>query len=278
LSWDGDTLMRRTARPSAGWALAAATAALLTAGALAPPAAGAAAATERVLYSFTGPNGAGPLFSLVNGPGGVLFGTTAFGGSHGNGTAFSLTPHGSGYTGKVLFSFGGAAGSRPEGVVAGAYGDLFGDTVIGGASGNGTVFELVRGSSGGYTEKVLHSFSGGGGDGLQPVGAPVMDPRGDVFGVTQFGGSGGQGVLYEMRHSAAGYTEKVVHAFASTGGQPQAGLAIGSDGSLYGTLYGFSQVNPGGTVFRVRPGRSGAAYAQLYAFTGGADGANPFGA
>ena len=40
----------------------------------------------------------------------------------------------------------------------------------GGANGDGTVFELVKTGSG-YTEKVLHSFSGGTTDGDSPDAA-----------------------------------------------------------------------------------------------------------
>jgi len=240
--------------------------------------ASARAATEKVLYSFAGPNGAGPLFGVITRPGGVIVGTTTFGGRRGNGTAFSLTPGESGgYTERILVSFGGAAGSRPDGLAADANGDLFGDTTVGGSSGNGVVFELVPGRSGSYTEKVLHNFNGGS-DGLQPIGTPVVDSHGDVFGVTQFGGTGGQGVVYELQRTATGYTEKLLHTFASSGGLPQAGLTIASNGALFGTIYGFGQANPDGTVFRIQRGTAGAVYTPLYNFKGGTDGSMPDGA
>src|SRR5215831_14325118 len=84
----------------------------------------------------------------MTGPHGVLYGTTVFGGRHGNGTVFSLTPKGSGYTERVLVSFGGAAGSRPDGIVADAHGDLFGTTTIGGAAGAGSSSNWSRGGRG----------------------------------------------------------------------------------------------------------------------------------
>ena len=49
----------------------------------------------------------------------------------------------------------------------------------------------------GYVEAPAYPF----------IGAPVLDSQGDVFGVTQFGGTGGKGVIYEMTPSPAGYTE-----------------------------------------------------------------------
>ena len=229
---------------------------------------------EQVLYSFAGPNGAGPLNGVVAGPGGVLYGTTVFGGSHGGGCVFALIPKGSGYTERILVSFNGADGAKPGGNIAlGSHGDLFGDSDSGGALGGGNVFELVPNGTG-YTEKVLHNFAGGT-DGAQPIGTPVLDAHGDVFGTTQFGGTGGQGIVYEMKASASGYTEKVLHAFANTGGQPQTGLSIASDGTLFGSLYGFSVVNQDGTIFRLQLRKSGPVYTDLYNFTGHTDGANP---
>lgn len=270
--------MRRTPRLRPGRTLAAATAAL-AAGWLcvAPPAAASTrAATEKVLYSFAGANGAGPLNGVIGGPDGKLYGTTVFGGRHGLGCVYALTPSGSGYTEKVLFSFDNANGSKPGGNVAvGAHGDLFGEAVIGGANQNGVAFELVPAGSGSYTEKVLHTFTGGA-DGGQPIGAPVLDARGDVFGVTQFGGTGGQGVIYELTPSASGHTERVLHSFASGAGQPQAGLTMTSTGTLFGTLYGASAVNTNGTVFRLQLTKTGPVYTDIYNFKGGADGSNPF--
>ena len=274
--------MRRIPSPRSGRALAAAAAGLITAGVFAAPAAGAAPApptvTDHVLFSFAGKPCAGPLFGVIAGPGGVLYGTTAFDLGADGGCVFSLTPGRSGYTQRVLFRFAGPAGLKPEGLVADARGDLFGNTITGGTDNEGVVFELVPGGSGSYTERILHNFTGGT-DGSQPAaGPPVLDAHGDLFGVTQFGGTGGQGVVYEMQRTAAGYAEKVLHTFASNGGLPQAGLTIASNGTLFGTLYGFGQQNPDGTVFRIQPGVSGAVYTPLYNFKGGTDGAFPIGA
>lgn len=236
-----------------------------------------APAADHVLVSFGGPNGAGPLSGVVTGPGGTLYGTTVFGGNKKIGTVFRLTPDGSGgYTEKVLYSFTNATGNRPGGnVVMDSAGDLFGVTIIGGADNQGVVYELTPSGSG-YTEKVLHSFTGGL-DGGQPLGTLVLNSSGDLFGVTQFGGTGNQGVIFELEPSGTGYTEKVLHSFAANGSLPQAGLTQASDGTLYGTLYGASPVNGNGTVFSLALTKAGPVYHSLYVFKGGTDGANPFG-
>jgi uncharacterized repeat protein (TIGR03803 family) len=255
----------------------AATAGLVTAGlcpAPNPAAASARAGPEQVLYSFAGPGGAGPLSGVVAGPGGVLYGTAVFGGGHGGGCVFSLTPHGSGYTERVLFSFDGKDGETPGGTIAlGAHGDIFGDNVAGGAYGDGTVFELLPKGTG-YTEKVLHNFTGGT-DGDQPIGTPVLDSHGDVFGVTQFGGTGGIGVVYEMKASPTGYSERVLHNFPNIGGVAQAGLTLASNGTLYGTNYGAGETHQDGYVFRIQLRKTGPVFTDLFNFHG-KDGSTPY--
>jgi len=273
--------MRRNPRLRPGRAVAAAATALVTAGIFAAPAADAAPAPApgipHVLFSFAGKPCAGPLFGVIAGAGGVLYGATAFDLGPDGGCVFSLTPGKSGYTQRTLFRFAGLAGRKPDGIVADSRGDLFGNTTIGGTDNQGVVFELVPRASGSYTERILHNFTGGA-DGGQPAGSPVLDAHGDLFGITQFGGTGGQGVVYEMQRTATGYTEKVLHTFASTGGLPQAGLTIASSGTLFGTIYGFGQGNPDGTVFRIQRGTADAVYTPLYNFKGGTDGSMPDGA
>jgi uncharacterized repeat protein (TIGR03803 family) len=99
------------------------------------------------LVSFGGTNGAYPQGRLVQqASDGILYGTTESGGAYTNqsgsgyGTAFKLTTNGMLTT---LVSFGGTNGANPQGgLVQGADGNLYGTTVDGGASGDGTIFRL----------------------------------------------------------------------------------------------------------------------------------------
>ena len=103
-----------------------------------------------------------PYAGLIADANGDLFGTTEKGGARNDGTVFELVKTASGYTEKVLHSFGGTDpyGALPEaGLIADANGDLFGTTFGGGVNGDGTAFELVKTASG-YTNKVLHRFRG----------------------------------------------------------------------------------------------------------------------
>ena len=124
---------------------------------LTPPAVGLSGAwTETVLYSFTGrSDGGGPL-SVAIGKDGVLYGTTAAGGTGtatcagGCGTVFSLTPPasaGGAWTKATLYRFtGGSDGWGPDGGVFITKGGLLlGATEFGGSCQFcGTVFALEQ--------------------------------------------------------------------------------------------------------------------------------------
>jgi len=93
---------------------------------------------------------------------------------------------------KVLHSFsGGADGSAPQaGLIFDAAGNLYGTTFGGGTSSNGTAFELTPAAGGTWTEKVLHSFSGGA-DGSAPLAGVIFDAAGNLYGTTFRAGADG---------------------------------------------------------------------------------------
>jgi uncharacterized repeat protein (TIGR03803 family) len=105
--------------------------------------------TEKFLHSFYGnnKNGSNPNVGLIFDGSGNLYGTTVGGGAHQFGTVFELTPKASGgWTETVLHSFygNGKDGAYPHGLIFDAAGNLYGTTQLGGASGSGTVFEIIR--------------------------------------------------------------------------------------------------------------------------------------
>ena len=65
-------------------------------------------------------------------------------------------------------------------VVSDSAGNLYGVAAQGGASNNGTVFELVKAANGSFTEKTLLSFNGGSG-GSTPVGGLIFDNSGNLY-------------------------------------------------------------------------------------------------
>jgi uncharacterized repeat protein (TIGR03803 family) len=148
-------------------------------------------------------------------------------------------------------------------------GDILGASNLGGSSNNGTIYKIAPGG----TETVLYSFTGS--EGSDPNGGVTLDPAGDLYGTTTFGGGdgcrNGCGVLYEL---AANGTYTVLQEFnpASNGQWPVGTLVRDSAGNLYGVAGG-GGANNGGTVFEYS---AKGKFSVLHAF-GGSDGFQPVG-
>jgi uncharacterized repeat protein (TIGR03803 family) len=235
-----------------------------------------------VLYSFEG-NGDGenPTSRLVMYQGN-LFGAAAFGGNptDGAGSVFELTQS-TGY--RVIaelyqFTYGDSTdGIFPFGdMVADSAGNLYGTTLYEGASGYGTIFEMVN-SSGGYSEKTLYSFGANSGDGEHSYGGLAIDSSGNLYGTTIEGGTstacssvGGCGTVFELPYNSVSQTyaaaPTTIENFTggSDGASPAATLLVDSLGNLYGSTGGggntgcqgyaasFFSFFPGcGTVFEI---------------------------
>ena len=132
---------------------------------------------------------------------GNLYGTCSEGGRHMAGTAFEMSPNGSGgWTEAVIHNFGsGTDGTDPfAGMVFDGSGNLYGTTAGGGGADDGVVFMMTPNGSGGWTESVLHNF-GQGLDGSTPAGASlVLDSSGNLYGTASAGGSHDEGVVFEV--------------------------------------------------------------------------------
>jgi uncharacterized repeat protein (TIGR03803 family) len=211
--------------------------------------------TEIVLRSFTrkGPFPGSLIFDAI----GNLDGTS--GGDGSPGAAFQLTPTSTGgWTYHLLHRFtGGNDGSTPNGpLIFDSAGNLYGTTGGGGVYGYGNVFRLTPDSNGGWTEHVLHQFTGGK-QGAQPAAGLTHDATGNLYGTTYYGGnlsncSSGCGVAFELTpNSNGGWKEIVLHTFLDhPGAHPAAGLVLDTTGNLYGTSVGDSTTTFG-SVFEI---------------------------
>lgn len=206
-----------------------------------------------LLHSFAGtPDGEDPEAGLIRDRVGSLYGTTVYGGTAGGyGTVFKLDK-----TGKLtlLHSFGGTPdGENPYAGLVGDYaGNGLGTTKYGGtAGGYGTVFKID------HTGKLslLYSFSGTP-DGENPLSSVVLDPLGNIYGTTYYGGTYGYGSIFKLDTTG---TLTILHSFnySPDGGNPIGGLIRDTAGNLYGTTSqggdpscGFSGC---GTVFELTP-------------------------
>src|SRR6266403_535209 len=228
----------------------------------------APAQTLTVLHSFTGnPDGSMPYGSLVRDSSGNLYGTTTHGGTSGNGTVFKTTSTG---TTTVLHSFAGNPdGANPYGgLVVDSSGNLYGTTVIGGTSNNGTVFKTT--STG--TTTLLHNFAGNP-DGSRPYGGLVRDSSGNLYSTTSQGGSSNLGTVFKTTSTG---TTTVLHNFAGNpdGSSPYYdGLVRDSSGNLYGTTTQGGSSNLG-TVFKTT---AAGTTTVLHSFVGTPDGSGPYG-
>lgn len=233
----------------------------------------AQAQTFTVLYSFKGrpADGSGPNGTLIRDAAGNLYGTTSLGGrfgSSGFGTVFELNTAGNE---RPLYVFGKNPGDGKNplsGVTMDSMGNLYGTTVNGGASGNGSVYKL---SQQGLT--ILYSFAGGQTDGANPVSNLVRDCCGNLYGTTENGGLGNnKGTVFRINKNGG---ETLLHTFwGGDGAEPGSLLGAGA-GIFYGTT-----VNSGtgvgaskfGTIYKID---STGKETVLYRFQGKPDGQFP---
>ena len=206
------------------------------------------------LFSFNNTDGYGPTCSLLADSSGDLFGTTTGGGASTDGTVFELVKNGSTWSLITLISFNGTDGRDPfSGLIADANGDLFGTTRIGGASNDGTVFELVKNGSS-YSLVTLVSFSGT--NGANPEAAVIADSSGDLFGTTFSGGTSNYGTAFELVKGSSTWTLSTLVSFNyPTGAYPVAGLIMDASGDLFGVTSGGLTYS---TVFELA--KSGSTY------------------
>jgi uncharacterized repeat protein (TIGR03803 family) len=160
-----------------------------------------------------------------------------------------------------------------SGVVMDKAGNLFGATYGGGNQqqcsgfGCGFAYELKRLPDGTWEKIVLHRFTGGK-DGGSPVGTFAMDADGNLYGVTEQGGTSGSncssvlgfgcGVVYKLtRLPKDKWKFSVIYnfdtnAFSSDVNYPGAGVIFDRVGNLYGTTeFGGSFVCDCGIVYQL---------------------------
>jgi len=243
------------------------------------------------------PDGDYPASGVIMDASGNLYGTTDLGGTNYDaGTVFEL-PFDSGtkkYASavKTLYTFcptGKSSADCPDGanpraaLIMDLSGNLFGTTALGGAQSAGTVFELpfdVAAKRYASAVKILYNFCSQGGDdctdGSTPEASLIVDPSGNLYGTTVYGGKY-YGTVFELPYDPAtkAYSSaiKTLSSFCSNGksgcaGVPEAGVIMDALGNLYGTT-AEGGLHYGGTVYEIPYDASAKKYdaAQtLYSF------------
>jgi len=207
-------------------------------------------------------DGAYPVTSVVEGPDGVLYGTTQGGGTAGKGTVFSIEKDGKKYRVIKNFLGGPLDGESPAAsLVAGSDGRLYGITSAGGSTGHGIVFRL---NAHGHDYRVLRSFDGFA-DGAGPIALLEGRTDGLLYGATAAGGIDDTrgGTIFSLARDGSAFT--VLHAFSAANSAAE-GLGISSlvqglDGILFGTTSreGPTVDVPRGATFELNPDGTGFA-------------------
>jgi uncharacterized repeat protein (TIGR03803 family) len=247
-----------------------------------------AANKYETLYKFRGgKNGKSPLAGLVFDGAGKLYGTTSVGGANRNcddgsgnlvgcGVVFELTPNAdASWKEKVIYSFcptDCSDGATPvAGLVVDAAGNLYGTTQIGGSlscadgggQGCGAVFQLASNQDGGWTESVLHGFTGGS-DGAFCYAGLIFDKAGNLYGTTS-GAANAESTVFKLTPNGDGaWSESVLYDFTGgkDGNSSRASVIFDQSGNLYGTTeFGGNLSGCGGSgcgvVFKLVPDEKG---------------------
>jgi uncharacterized repeat protein (TIGR03803 family) len=194
-----------------------------------------------VVASFTGPKPLEhPIQSLLQATDGNFYGGTEGSTGSGPGAIFKVTS-----TGKITMFHKFSNYTLPSGpLIQASDGNFYGTTFAG--LGEDTVFRLTK--AGVFT--VLYTFSA-----TVFTGGVIEGPNHDLYGMTAFGGTANQGIIFKLAKDGSSFT--VLHNFGdgsvpNDGDDPIGTLIVGTDSNLYGvTQLGGSAGF--GTVFRTSP-------------------------
>jgi uncharacterized repeat protein (TIGR03803 family) len=150
---------------------------------------------ESRIHNFKGRDGVTPYGGLIFDRAGNLYGTTAYGGAHDQGTVFKLTPHPDGsWTRSKVHVFNGKDGAQPWiDLTIDAAGNLYGTTVQGGEHNSGTVFKLTQQPDSHWKLTRLHVFK----EPHSLFTGVTLDAAGNLYGATNRGGKG-SGIVYRI--------------------------------------------------------------------------------
>jgi uncharacterized repeat protein (TIGR03803 family) len=201
------------------------------------------------LWNFTaGTDEGDPQSAPVLGRDGNFYGTVAgvYAGTYG--TAYKITTAG---VLKTIHAFAYTDGATPYQLILGLDGFFYGVTRGGGTHNLGVVFRMSTAGA----VKVLHTFAGYPTDGGEPLGTLVQGNDGTLYGTTYVGGTKNIGSIYKISPTGTGFA--ILHNFDRTvdftqGSGPLSGMALGTDGNLYGTT-GTGGTKNAGTLFKITP-------------------------
>ncbi|MBI5953696.1 MAG: cadherin domain-containing protein [Chloroflexi bacterium] len=198
--------------------------------------------------------------------GNTIYGSTVYGGPHGEGggVIYEINLDGSGF--RVLHAFGepgdGFGGSTSPILV----GDVLYGLTRWGGNGTGTIYSYNT-TTEVYTQ--LYRFAANSSDGNAPLGTLTTANDGYLYGTTWLGGRNNMGTLFRIKPDGSAF--ETLHHFdgGSQGKYPYDTLVFDGNHTLYGTTLGEYGVNLSdlGTVFKYDI--TNRTYSVLHKFAGG---------
>ncbi|MFL5730048.1 MAG: choice-of-anchor tandem repeat GloVer-containing protein [Cytophagaceae bacterium] len=194
-------------------------------------------------------NGRYPSHAMMRSHNGKLYGMTEQGGASDRGIIFEFDPFSGAFTKKYDFPSSGLLGVNPSGtMVESSNGKFYGMTTGGGANGSGTIFEFDN-SAGICTKKFDFEYTTSG---HVPMGNLVEASNGKMYGVTSYGGTHTDGVLFEYDPLTNAFTKKIDFQGSVNGRLPYGSLIQAANGKLYG-LTNTGGSSGQGTLFEYDP-------------------------
>jgi len=185
---------------------------------------------------------------------------------------FILSSHAQTYTETPIAQFNDGNGSQPRGgLVQASDGNFYAAIAQGGSADGGTIVKVTPSG----TLTVLYNSTGDGGtDGFNYTGPLTLGPDGALYGIASQGGSpadqycyAGCGTVFKITTNGK---FSVIHVFLDNGTDgygPNGGLALASDGNLYGTASNGGKYSAG-TIFQIT---TAGGYSTVYNFTAAGD-------
>ncbi len=244
--------------------------------------------SDKVLYAFATQStydGSEPEARVAFDTAGNLYSTTAYGGINvggpNAGTLYELTPSQGMWTETIIRSFLGGQfsdiGDPTWGVILDAANNIYGTgegVDCGVHQGCGAVFEFSP-TQNGWNYQFLHLFNQPG-DGINPIGAPIRDAAGNMYGTTSWNSLDGNNgpTIWKLSPTNGGWTETILYTWplGEVGGNGS--LTMDAQGNLYGVQFAYQLGN--GSIFKLTNNNGIWTYSTLHEFNGN-DGSWPNG-
>lgn len=221
--------------------------------------------------AFMGPDtGFQPKGNLIQTSDSILYGLTGLGGNSANGNIFKYNIVTHIYTNLIDMTgtSGSAPGDGPEGTLIMAKdSNLYGMTALGSVHDKGSIFKYNP-KTNAFTSLVSFTGTSGAYIGYAPQGSLVQATDGNLYGMTELGGTLGHGNIFKFNPTTNTYTDLV--DFTGTSGSylgqsPWGDLMQASDSNLYG-MTASGGVSGYGNIFQYNPKTN--SFTNLVDFTG----------